>query len=115
MAHRSPIVIAEIGCNHKGDFEIAKEMVRIAKVFCNADAVKFQKRNTRELLTAEEYNAPHPNPVHSYGETYGKHREFLGFDFGSRNCFAPSQVSQNPFRLQFEFRAIRLFVRKFSR
>src|SRR3989344_3039312 len=80
MAHRSPIVIAEIGCNHKGDFEIAKEMVRIAKVFCNADAVKFQKRNTRELLTAEEYNAPHPNPVHSYGETYGKHREFLEFD-----------------------------------
>ena len=75
-----PIIIAEIGCNHKGDVAIAKEMVRIAKLYCNVDMVKFQKRNPRELLTEEEYNSPHPNPFHSYGETYGKHREFLEFD-----------------------------------
>lgn len=79
-AHRKkPIVIAEIGGNHKGEFEIAKELVRMAKVFCGADVVKFQKRTVKELLTSEEYNMPHPHPEHSYGETYGKHREFLEF------------------------------------
>jgi len=72
-------VIAEIGCNHKGDMEIAKELIRVAKIFCKADVVKFQKRNNKELLTEEQYNAPHPNPMHSYGDTYGAHREFLEF------------------------------------
>ena len=74
-----PKVIAEIGCNHKGDIEIAKEMIKIAKIFCNADVVKFQKRTPRELLTEEEYNSPHPDPANSYGKTYGEHREFLEF------------------------------------
>jgi N-acetylneuraminate synthase len=32
------------------------------------------------LLTPEEYRAPHPNPAHSYGSSYGEHREFLEFD-----------------------------------
>ena len=73
-------VIAEIGCNHKGDMEIAKELIKIAKIFCNADVVKFQKRNNRELLTEEQYNAPHPNPANAYGDTYGAHREFLEFN-----------------------------------
>lgn len=72
-------VIAEIGCNHKGDVEIAKELIKMAKIFCNADVVKFQKRNNRELLTEEQYNAPHPNPYNSYGDTYGAHREYLEF------------------------------------
>jgi len=73
-------VIAEIGCNHKGDMEIAKELIKIAKIFCDADVVKFQKRNNRELLTPEQYDAPHPNPANSYGDTYGAHRDFLEFN-----------------------------------
>lgn len=73
-------VIAEIGCNHKGDMEIAKELIQMAKVFCKADIVKFQKRSNKELLTQEQYDAPHPNPMHSYGATYGEHREFLEFN-----------------------------------
>lgn len=76
---RKPVVIAEIGCNHKGDIEIAKELIKVAKIYCNADVVKFQKRNNKELLTEEQYNAPHPNPANSYGNTYGEHREFLEF------------------------------------
>lgn len=75
-----PYVIAEIGCNHKGDIEIAKEMIKIASEYCKVDAVKFQKRNVKELLSIDEYNAPHPNPDNSYGKTYGQHREFLEFD-----------------------------------
>ena len=74
-------VIAEIGCNHKGDMNIAKEMIMTAARYCKADIVKFQKRNNKELLTTEEYNAPHPNPENSYGKTYGEHREFLEFSY----------------------------------
>lgn len=73
-------IIAEVGCNHKGDFEIAKEFIRVAKQFCSADIVKFQKRNNKELLTEKQYNAPHPVPHNSYGETYGEHREYLEFN-----------------------------------
>jgi N-acetylneuraminate synthase len=78
--YKPPYVIAEIGCNHKGDMDIAKELIKVAKIFCNADAVKFQKRNNKELLTEEQYNQPHPNPANSYGNTYGEHREYLEFD-----------------------------------
>lgn len=79
MEYLKPFVIAEIGCNHKGDMEIAKKLIKTAAIYCEADAVKFQKRCNKELLTPEQYNAPHPNPVNSYGKTYGEHREFLEF------------------------------------
>lgn len=72
-------VIAEIGCNHKGDMQIAKELIMTAKAVCKADVAKFQKRNNKELLGEEGYNAPHPNPENSYGKTYGEHRDFLEF------------------------------------
>lgn len=74
-----PKIIAEIGCNHKGDMQLAKELIHTAAMYCKANVVKFQKRNNRELLSADEYNAPHPNPTNSYGSTYGEHREFLEF------------------------------------
>jgi len=75
-AYPKPKVIAEIGCNHMGSFETAIELLTLAK---NAGATvgKFQKRNPKELLTKEQYDAPHPNPDQSYGATYGAHREFL--------------------------------------
>lgn len=75
-------VIAEIGCNHKGDIEIAKELIKVAKIFCNADVVKFQKRDNKYWaeLKPEQYYAPHPNPINAYGKTYLAHREALEFD-----------------------------------
>ena len=76
--YQPPVVVAEIGCNHKGEMAIAKELVALAKL-ANAQYAKFQKRNPKELLTAEQYNAPHPYQPYSYGETYGAHREFLEF------------------------------------
>lgn len=76
---RCPLVVAEIGCNHKGDMAIARDMIETAARFAKADFVKFQKRSNRELLSPQEYDAPHPNPVNSYGDTYGAHREFLEF------------------------------------
>merc|ERR1719231_683667 len=74
--YKKPKVIAEIGCNHKGELDIAKELLSLAKE-CGANVGKFQKRTPKELLTPEQYAAPHPNPHNSYGDTYGAHREAL--------------------------------------
>ena len=78
MNYKTPKVVSEIGCNHKGDIGIAFELLDLAKD-CGADVAKFQKRNSKELLPEEQYNNPHPNPINSYGKTYGEHREFLEF------------------------------------
>ena len=77
--YKEPKIISEIGCNHKGEMEIAFELIQMSKN-AGADVAKFQKRDPRELLTEEQYNTPHPNPANSYGNTYGEHREFLEFD-----------------------------------
>lgn len=77
--YKKPFIIAEAGCNHMGQMEIAHDLITTAAIFCKADAIKFQKRCPKELLTPEQYNAPHPNPINSYGDTYGAHREFLEF------------------------------------
>lgn len=76
---KRPYVIAEAGCNHMGQMKIARDMIYTAAAYCKADAVKFQKRCPKELLTEEQYHAPHPNPENAYGETYGAHREYLEF------------------------------------
>lgn len=75
--YKSPVIIAEIGCNHKGSFNIAKKMIDAAKN-CGANYAKFQKRDNKYLL-GEKYFEKHPNPHNSYGKNYGKHREFLEF------------------------------------
>lgn len=75
IARERAYVIAEIGNNHQGDREIAKELIRQAKL-CGADAVKSQKRDARALLTPEEYAQPYDSP-HAFGRTYGEHREAL--------------------------------------
>ncbi len=76
--YQQPRVIAEIGCNHMGQFETAKELIRLSRE-CGAEYAKFQKRNSRELLTTDQYDAPHPVPYNAYGASYGAHREYLEF------------------------------------
>merc|ERR1711988_2006225 len=76
FVYKEAKIIAEIGCNHKGELEVAKELLTLCKE-SGATVGKFQKRTPKELLTPAQYNAPHPNPNNSYGATYGEHREFL--------------------------------------
>jgi len=71
-------VIAEIGHNHQGSVEKAKDLIRTAKE-CGAKAVKFQKRDNRGLYTREAFDAPYDNE-NSFGPTYGLHREALELD-----------------------------------
>jgi sialic acid synthase len=68
-------VIAEIGHNHQGRLDKAKELFRAAKE-CGVDAVKLQKRQNRTLYTREMYDSPYDNES-SFGATYGAHREAL--------------------------------------
>jgi sialic acid synthase len=70
-------VIAEIGHNHQGSVDKARELFREAKL-AGAHAVKLQKRDNRGLYTNAAYNKPYDNE-NSFGATYGEHREFLEF------------------------------------
>ena len=70
-------VIAEIGHNHQGDLDKARQLFLRAKE-CGVHAVKLQKRDNRALYTAAMYARPYENE-NSFGRTYGEHREFLEF------------------------------------
>lgn len=50
-----PYVIAEIGANHNGDMDLAREMIDSAKS-CGCDAVKFQSWTPDSLISQEEYD-----------------------------------------------------------
>jgi len=69
-------IVAEAGCNHLGNFDIAKKMVKSIKL-AGADFVKFQKRKPELAVPKCIQNKPHPCPVHAFGETYLEHRKFL--------------------------------------
>jgi len=71
-------IVAEACCNHQNDFNTAIEMIKTAKL-CNADYIKFQKRNCVKAVPKHMHNSPHPCPMHSFGETYLEHRKNLEF------------------------------------
>ncbi len=75
--HTPCYVIAEIGHNHQGSLDKARELFREAKL-AGAHAVKLQKRDNRGLYTRAAFERPYDNE-NSFGATYGEHREFLEF------------------------------------
>lgn len=70
-------VSAEAGCNHQGDIRTAKKMIRAA-ADAGCSVVKFQKR-TPFLMSQAHKDKPYDNP-HSFGKTYGEHRQALEFN-----------------------------------
>jgi sialic acid synthase len=78
IADDSPCyVIAEIGNNHGGSLHTAKQMIHSAAK-CGVAAVKFQARTNQTLYSQALLNQPYDHE-HSYGKTYGEHREALEF------------------------------------
>ena len=69
------IIIAEIGINHNGDLEIAKQLIKMAKE-CGADAVKFQKRQIGTVYAKEFLDSPRESP---WGNTQGAQKLHLEF------------------------------------
>lgn len=72
----SIFIIAEIGINHNGDIEIAKQLIDVAKG-AGADAVKFQKRTIDLVYTRELLDSPRESP---WGTTQREQKE--GLEFG---------------------------------
>ena len=70
-------VIAEIGANHMGSLENAKQMFLSAKR-SGVSAVKLQKRDNSSLFTKDMYDMSYVNN-NSFGDTYGEHREAVEF------------------------------------
>lgn len=68
-------VIAEIGINHNGSLETAKQLIDVA-VESGCDAVKFQKRTVDIVYTADELARPRENP---FGPTNGDLKRALEF------------------------------------
>ncbi len=68
-------VVAEIGQNHNGSVDMARQLQDEA-VRAGCDAVKMCKRDIESDLTIEARDAPYVGR-HSYGRTYGEHREAL--------------------------------------
>jgi len=70
-------VIAEVGINHNGDLDIAKQMILSAKE-TGADAVKFQKRTPELCVPEEQRNIMRETP---WGYiSYMEYREKVEFD-----------------------------------
>lgn len=72
----SIFVIAEIGINHNGDIEIAKQLIDVA-VSAGANAVKFQKRTIDLVYDKELLDSPRQSP---WGLTQREQKE--GLEFG---------------------------------
>lgn len=84
MAHT--YLIGEIGQNHNGSVDLAKVLMEIAarpvidKLFDEKlngmDAIKLTKRDLKQELSESQMKQPYNSP-HSFGKTYGEHREYL--------------------------------------
>jgi len=68
-------IIAEIGINHNGSVDIAKQLIFLAKT-AGCDAVKFQKRTIDKVYSKEVLDSPRESP---WGETTREQK--LGLEF----------------------------------
>jgi len=69
-------IIAEVGINHNGDLDIAKQLIDVA-ADAGADAVKFQKRTIDVVYSKELLDSPRKSP---WGTTQREQKE--GLEFG---------------------------------
>ena len=83
---KSTYIIGEIGQNHNGSVDIAKLIVDFAAMpiveslfnleLKPMDAVKLTKRDLKQELSDSQMIKPYDS-IHSFGKTYGEHRDFL--------------------------------------
>jgi N-acetylneuraminate synthase len=71
-------IIAEIGINHNGDLDVARQLMDLAKN-AGCDAVKFQKRSVDIVYSPEILDAPRESP---WGTTTRQQK--LGLEFDSK-------------------------------
>jgi N-acetylneuraminate synthase len=77
FARMSIFVVAEIGINHNGSLDTAKQLIDVAKD-CGADVVKFQKRTVNLVYSTAFLDSPRESP---WGTTQRAQKE--GLELGS--------------------------------
>jgi len=87
LENKKTFIIAEIGINHNGSLELAKQLIDGA-VKAGCDAVKFQKRTITTVYTKEELDKPRES---QWGTTnreqkYGLEFEKTEYDEINRYC-----------------------------
>ena len=73
---KDTFIIAEIGINHNGSLEIAKQLIDWA-ASCGCNAVKFQKRTVEKVYSKEELDRYRESP---WGTTNREQK--MGLEFG---------------------------------
>ncbi|MDQ3048632.1 MAG: N-acetylneuraminate synthase family protein [Bacteroidota bacterium] len=86
MENSGIYIIGEIGQNHNGSVDIAKLIIDVSArpieenlfglQLKKMDAIKLTKRDLKEELSRSQMEKPYDS-AHSFGKTYGLHREFL--------------------------------------
>jgi len=72
-------ITAEIGINHNGNIDIAKQLIDVAKL-AGCDAVKFQKRTVSKIYSKEVLDTPRESP---WGITTREQK--LGLEFSLKD------------------------------
>ena len=75
---KKPYLIAEIGINHNGNIDIAKQLIDLSKE-AGFDAVKFQKRTIEIVYSKEQLETARESP---WGKTTREQKE--GLEFGTK-------------------------------
>jgi len=83
-------VVAELGSNHGGHLPTALQMIKIA-IQCGVSACKLQKRENATLYSRALLDQLYDHE-HSFGSTYGAHRQVL--EFGEREYQACRGVAK---------------------
>ena len=85
-------LIAEIGINHNGDIELAKQLIDMS-IECGWDAVKFQKRNIEKSIPKHQRNKIRNTP---WGEityyNYKKKMEFGKLEFNVIDSYCYKRI-----------------------
>jgi len=104
----TPYIIAEIGANHNGDMDLARQMIGAAKA-CGANAAKFQSWTPKSLISEGEYkknqkyeDSPKKHfgslreMVSAYYLNFEQHRELKSYcdEIGIDFCSTPFSVEE---------------------
>ena len=77
IKRKRPFLIAEIGINHNGSLQLAKELIDLAKKY-NFDSVKFQKRDSDICVPEQQKGKMRTTP---WGDmTYLEYRKKIEFN-----------------------------------
>ncbi|EPA05305.1 N-acetylneuraminate synthase family protein [Candidatus Nitrosarchaeum limnium] len=83
-------IIAEIGINHNGSLDIAKNLIDVA-ISAGCDAVKFQKRTIEKVYSKEILDSPRDSPWGTTQRDQKKGLEFTVSDYKKINQYCKSK------------------------